>query len=437
MFLHYIDLSWRSFKRTPMVSLLMVLAIAIGIGVTMTSLSIHHMMSKDPIPKKSAVLHHLQLQTMDEGETYWSKDDVPFQVTYKDAINLQNANLPYLRSAMYKAGFSVHLNSPEQKPFVEAVRLSSKDIFEMFDLQFIHGGTWTQQQQDDIAPVAVISKTINEKLFKGQNSIGQSFYLDDIRVQVVGVIEDWETPVKYYDTNNGSFNSAEQIFIPITLGAAHEVVTWGNTNGWKDEPDDTFKDLLVSESLWLQFWVQLNNQQEKEEFERYLMSYMQQQQALGRFNREQLNYNLFDVMELMEYRGVVREDNKIMVTLSFMFLVVCIANILSLLLAKFLRRASEVGVRRALGASKRQVFYQHLVEVSMIGLMGGVLGIIVAQIGLWGVRISHRGYGDLASMDVTMLLSAPVIAILACMIAGLYPAWVVCKTTPAIHLKSQ
>ena len=54
MFLHYLDLSWRSFKRTPLVSFLMVLAIAIGIGVTMTSLSVYHMMSADPIPEKVA-----------------------------------------------------------------------------------------------------------------------------------------------------------------------------------------------------------------------------------------------------------------------------------------------------------------------------------------------------------------------------------------------
>ncbi|MGB0842962.1 MAG: ABC transporter permease, partial [Pseudoalteromonas shioyasakiensis] len=67
MFLHYLDLSWRSFKRTPLVSFLMVLAIAIGIGVTMTSLSVYHMMSADPIPEKSSDLYSVQLQTMDEG----------------------------------------------------------------------------------------------------------------------------------------------------------------------------------------------------------------------------------------------------------------------------------------------------------------------------------------------------------------------------------
>ncbi|CAM4200111.1 ABC transporter permease [Pseudoalteromonas byunsanensis] len=437
MLFHYLDLSWRSFKRTPTVSVLMVLAIAIGIGVTMTSLSVYYMMAKDPIPSKSKQLHHVQLQTMDDGNTYWSKDDVPFQVTYQDAMNLLNANLPYERTAMYKSGFSVHLDNDQIKPFKEPTRLASKDIFQMFNLQFLYGGAWTQQQQDDVAPVVVISKRINDKLFNGENSVGRTLYLDDMRVQVVGIIEDWDISVKFYDLNNGSFKPSEGIFMPITMGLANEIFTWGNTNGWKNESDRTFSDLLVSESLWLQFWVELENAQEKADFEQFLMNYMIQQQSLGRFNRDKLSANVFNVMELMEYRGVVKEDNKIMVTLSFMFLAVCVANILSLLLAKFLRRAPEVGVRRALGASKWQVFYQHLVEVSLLGLFGGLLGIVIAQLGLWGVRASNGSYNTIANMDLNMLLAAPSIAIVACIIAGLYPAWLVCRTTPAVYLKTQ
>jgi putative ABC transport system permease protein len=134
---------------------------------------------------------------------------------------------------------------------------------------------------------------------------------------------------------------------------------------------------------------------------------------------------------------VVSEDNKILVALSFMFLAVCLANILGLLLAKFLRRAPEVGVRRALGANKRQIFMQHIIEVAMLGLLGGLLGIVFAQFGLLGVRQSYSYYESLATMDLSMLLSAPLIAISTCVIAGLYPAWLVCKTNPAIYLKSQ
>lgn len=88
MFAHYLDLAWRSLKATPLATSLMALAIAIGIGVTMVSLSVYHMMSADPIPSKSSKLYAVQLQVMDEGETYHSADDIPFQLTFLDAKNL-------------------------------------------------------------------------------------------------------------------------------------------------------------------------------------------------------------------------------------------------------------------------------------------------------------------------------------------------------------
>jgi putative ABC transport system permease protein len=80
---------------------------------------------------------------------------------------------------------------------------------------------------------------------------------------------------------------------------------------------------------------------------------------------------------------------------------------------------------------------QHLVEVSALGFFGGLLGIGIAQLGLWGVRQSYSYYSALATMDLSMLLAAPLIAITACIIAGLYPAWLVCRTTPALYLKTQ
>jgi putative ABC transport system permease protein len=69
--------------------------------------------------------------------------------------------------------------------------------------------------------------------------------------------------------------------------------------------------------------------------------------------------------------------------------------------------------------------------------MGGIIGIAIAQLGLLGVRQSYEYYDALATMDTAMLLAAPLIAISTCIMAGLYPAWLVCNTTPATHLKTQ
>lgn len=437
MLLHYLDLSWRSFKRTPLVSFLMVLAIAIGIGVTMTSLSVYHMMSADPIPHKSSQLYSVQLQTMDEGSTWWTDDNLPMQLTYQDAVNLQNAPIPEKKVAMMRTGFSVYLDSDKVKPFISNARMTTPDFFTMFDVSFIYGGVWSEQQEQSAAPVVVLSKELNDKLFAGKNSLGQLVYLDDYSYEVVGVLADWPLNLKYYDLNNGAFNQPEDLFLPFSLVKTKELSSWGNSNGWKHENINSFADRMQSEIVWIQFWAQLDTPEQKTAYGNYLTAYMAEQKKRGRFTREKPEYSLRDVNQWMQYNNVVSEDNKILVGLSFMFLAVCLANILGLLLAKFLRRAPEVGVRRALGASKRQVFLQHLVEVAMLGCFGGLVGIVLAQLGLWSVRQSYDYYSSIATMDITMLISAPVIAITTCIIAGLYPAWLVCKTNPAIYLKSQ
>ncbi|MCO7189049.1 MULTISPECIES: ABC transporter permease [unclassified Pseudoalteromonas] len=437
MFVHYIDLAWRSLRQTPLVTFLMILAIAIGIGVTMTTLSVYHMMSMDPISHKSERLFAVQLQTMDDGETWRTPDDIPYQLTYTDAINLDALPGDYLRAPMLRSGFSVHLNTASSKPFIENTRVTGRDFFTMFDLTFLHGNVWTEEQERDAAPVVVIDEEMAKQLFGKTDVVGESVFLGERRHEVVGVTQKWRPTIKFYDLNNGSFGKAERMFAPFSHVKAYDVDTWGNTNGWKFEETRDFNDKMNSEMLWVQFWVQLDTPQQRQVYGDMLMAYMQQQQKPGRFNRETLQYSLQDVNAWMNYNDVISEDNKILVGLSFMFLAVCVANILGLLLAKFMRRAPDVGVRRALGASKRQVFYQHLVEVGVLGLLGGSLGVLFAQLGLLGVRQTYNYYAGLANMDWMMLLSAPVLAISACILAGLYPAWLVCRTTPATHLKVQ
>ncbi|WP_395338203.1 ABC transporter permease [Ningiella sp. W23] len=440
MFAYYIDMAWRSFKSTPSTSLLMVMAIALGIGITMTSLSVYHMMASNPIPNKSEQLFAVQLATADDDE-FSNENNWNRNITYKDAMALYQADIPERKVPSMRTGFTLHLgddaDSKGLKPMLESARATGYDFFEMFEIKFLYGGAWSALQEEGAAPVVVISQELNETLFGGENSVGQSIYLDETSFEIVGVIAHWDIHIKYYDLTNGAFNDTENVFIPFSLLPALELPTWGNTNGWKYEEILTYQDRLNSELWWIQFWAEIPNEQELAQYFEYINAYMIEQEKLGRFESESVRYAIRDVSQWLEYNEVVDEDNRILVGLSFMFLIVCLANILGLLLGKFLKRAPESGVRRALGASKRQIFAQHLVEVGMLGIFGGLVGIGIAQLGLWGVRQTYEYYSALATMDISMLLAAPVISVLACILAGLYPAYLVCKTAPAIYLKTQ
>jgi putative ABC transport system permease protein len=142
-------------------------------------------------------------------------------------------------------------------------------------------------------------------------------------------------------------------------------------------------------------------------------------------------------MEWLEYEEVVADDAQIMLWLAFMFLFVCLVNTVGLLLAKFSRKASEIGLRRAIGASRNDIFVQHIIETACIGLLGGLLGLVFAFIGLEGIKLLYGDFmRNLVKLDLTMVSFAFLLALISSILAGLYPTWRACAIAPAAQLKS-
>jgi putative ABC transport system permease protein len=77
-----------------------------------------------------------------------------------------------------------------------------------------------------------------------------------------------------------------------------------------------------------------------------------------------------------------------------------------------------------------------MVEAGIVGLAGGVLGLIIAEAGLWGIRHQPAEYASLAHLDMRMFLFTFVVAVLASLLAGILPAWRACAVSPAPQLKA-
>jgi putative ABC transport system permease protein len=187
--------------------------------------------------------------------------------------------------------------------------------------------------------------------------------------------------------------------------------------------------------VWLQLWVELGTTAKASAYREFLTHYSEDQKAAGRFERAP-NVRLRDVRDWLDFKEVVPRDVRLQTWIALGFLLVCLINTVGLLLTKFLRRSVEIGVRRALGASKRSIFLQLLVEAGTIGLAGGALGLGLAWLGLWVVRHQPTSYAELARLDLPMLAATFALAVITSLLAGLLPAWRGCQVTPAIQLKS-
>ncbi|HVJ61734.1 MAG TPA: ABC transporter permease [Tahibacter sp.] len=437
MFSYYLQLGFHSLKRNPVLTLLMVFGIAIGIGASMTSLTVFYIMGADPIPSKSSQLHYVQIDTWDPNRSYDDEDQKmpPDQVTYKDAVALMAAGKADRQTVMYKVSWPVQPENPEIKPFQSLGRATYGDFFAMFDTPFAYGNGWARAQDEERARVVVLTRDTNEKLFGGQNSVGKRVRLNDVEYTVVGVLKEWKLKIKFYDVTNGALDDPEEFFIPFTTAIDLQAQASGNNNCWKSS-DAGWEGYLASECVWLQMWVELATPNRTAEYLAFLDSYAAEQKKLGRYERP-INNRLPDVTQWMKDNSVVTRDVEIQVGLSFAFLIVCLVNTIGLLLAKFMRKTGEIGLRRALGASKPQLFAQHIIESSVIGISGGAIGLVLTWLGLMAVRVLYQGFDQIAQLDWVMVLTTIGLSILAAVLAGLYPTWRACQIAPAAQLKTQ
>jgi putative ABC transport system permease protein len=438
MFAYYFNLALRSFARNKMLTALMVLAIALGIGASMTTLTVFHVLSGDPIPDKSSQLFYPQLDPAGK-DGYTPGEEPSEQMTRFDAEALLREHRGDRQAIMTGGSVGIEPLRTGMDPFYADARYTTADFFDMFGAPFQYGNGWSRTEDDKHDRVVVIARKLNDKLFGGANSVGKSLRISQKDFRIVGVLDDWRPTPRFYDMNSERYGELEQVFVPFTVSRDLDMDRNGSMDCWDDKKDndDPEGNTGVNAScVWLQYWVELDTPAKAAAYKQYLTNYSDQQRANGRYQRP-TNVRLRNVMEWLDYNKVVPGDVRLQLWLAFGFLLVCLLNTVGLLLAKFLRRSSEIGVRRALGASRRAIFAQCLVEAGTVGLAGGLLGLGLAMLGLWAVRQQPASYAELAHLDPAMLLTTFLLAIVASLLAGLLPAWRACEVPPAIQLKSQ
>ncbi|NII12035.1 ABC transporter permease [Oleiagrimonas sp. C23AA] len=432
MFAYYLDLAMRSLRRHKILTGLMVLAIALGIGASMTTLTVMHVLSGDPLPGKSATLYYPQLDPRDSQDVRPGQEP-PAQVSWMDGMNLLKAGRADRQALM--TGGAVPIQPPDASidPFFEDARFTTREFFAMFHVPFLYGHAWSREDDSNDARLVVLSRRINDKLFGGADSTGKMLRTGGKEFRIVGVIDDWRPTPHFYDLMTGGYADSEGVYLPLLTATDLKFPTNGSRDCWGNGANIDAKTALCT---WLQFWVELDTPAKAAAYKQFLLNYSRHQKSLGVYQREP-NVRLRNVMQWLDHNHVVPSDVHLQFWLAMGFLVVCLVNTVGLMLAKFLRRAGELGVRRALGASRRSLFAQLLVEAGAVGLVGGLGGLLLSLLGLWVVRMQPSDYAALAHLDLSMLLATFALAIGATMVAGLLPAWRACLVPPALQLKSQ
>jgi putative ABC transport system permease protein len=437
MLLYNVRIAIKSLRRNPVLTAVIIGGIALGICASTTFTTVRHMFARDPLPGKSDKLFYVRMDNWDPHAPYPTNqgskvEAIPPQISYRDALALMRSNMPVRQTATFRAAMTIYPDPHVARPSSEDVRLVFSDFFAMFEVPFAYGGPWDHRADAKAEQVVVIDDAMNHKLFGGINSIGKRVRVEDREFTVVGVLKPWRPFIRMYDPNGNYIAQPESVFLPFTLTPGMQIRSNGNSDGWKSA-GTTFEDFLNSDTDWVQLWVELRSPAEAAQYHRFVDGYVLEEKKHGRFASPLMN-RVNSMREIMEIFGVITPQITAMAAISILFLAICALNLTGLLLGKFLARAPEVSVRRALGATRINVFLQHITECELVGLAGGALGMLlsIGAMKLIGKFISATSN---VALDGEMIMAALFLSLGAGLLAGLYPAWRICSVQPAVQLK--
>lgn len=435
MFGYYLDLAWRRCRRNPAMVALIALTMAIGIAACMTAFTIFASLQGEPLP---GITNHLYVATMDAREVADKRnpyDHPDSALKLRDAEALVNARRAAGQIALAYARPVVANPDGNQTSGNVTALIAYGQVLQVLGVPLRFGRPWTAQEQASHAPVAIIDSRLADKLFGTADAIGRSLEINDHHFRVAGVTAPWKPRTQFIDAGpNDAIADDVQLFVPVDAALDAGVGPEISGECGNSAANITFGSVDVAHCRWLEVWVSLPTPGAVLEYRRFLADYANAQHDAGRFVNPP-HAALYRARAWMALNHVIPKDVTLNVILAGAFLVLCVINVAGLLTARFLRRQADVAIRRALGASWRQVFAQHLVESGLLGLLGGALALPLTLLGMWVVRKQPVGYAPAAHFSPGVFAGLVVLSLVVGMLVGLLPAWRVCRSPPALQIK--
>jgi putative ABC transport system permease protein len=302
----------------------------------------------------------------------------------------------------------------EGKKIESHVRRTDGAYWQILDFRFLEGAPFTEQDNRDAKFVAVINADMREKLFGGAPAVGKAIEFEGQRYRIVGVVEN----VAF--TRRVGFS---EIWAPIRTLKDRSYETMMAHN---------FSGIVLAKSP-------ADFPRLRREFQQRLTSYRFDDPK--NFNRVIAGLDTgFEAAARNIVGNNVEKDRAailrtVLAVMALLFILLPTMNLVSINLSRIMERASEIGVRKAFGASSRTLIGQFVVENVVLTAIGGTIGFILSIFVL--KALSSSELVPYLEFDVNLRIFGygMLLAVAFGIVSGVYPAWRMSRMQPVNALR--
>lgn len=394
-----ITLAVRMLLKTPFVSAIAILSLALGIGANAAIYSMFEqvLMRKLPVPEPGQLVNLSAPGPMPGSQTCNQAGPCEIIFSYQMFRDLEKAQTSFTGIAAHRS-FNVSL-SVRNEPMTGDGMMVSGSYFPVLGIQPAKGRL-IRPDDDQVTGanfVTVLSYSFWEDAFgKDPNIVGQTVVINGKSFNIVGVAPE--------GFNGTTFGSEPKVYLPISMRAAVQ-----RFSGWEDR-----------RSYWLYLFARLKPGVRMEaaraainaiyspiiaDVEAPLQKEMSDKTMASFRNKKVLLEPGARGQSSIHHEA--RTPILLLFSVTAMVLLIACANIANLLLARGAGRATEMGVRLALGATRRHLVAQLLTESVLLALAGGIASLFVAQ---WTLSLIMSIMPPEAAESMTFSISPMVIA---------------------------
>ena len=411
-------------KRGVSITIVCVLSLAGGLWTFGVCRYLRH---HGPYPDLSPALHQVDLAhgetptaVRTRGTTHttaaWATHT---RVSFPEYSTLAGSGIPRRQTATFRSRLLI-ANADAAGTVAHSIhaRFVNAAFFDLFDLPMARGHGFSAAQEAVGEPVVVLGERLNRALFAHPSSVGKTVLVEGQRFRVVGVIRG-DQPFR--PTWDIAMLDADQdaLYLPFSwalkLRARPEALVHQSPVG------PGFEDLLRSNALFVAFWAELPDAASVAAYTSYLDQL---------FARHGISYVL---RGFPQWRRDFTVPGTRVAFLSFLCALLLAAGGLSttrLLLTKRIGRRQELGIRRALGASRSSLFAGQMLEAAMLSLVAALAGVLLAlpHLALFNRLVADADIPARLTLASWGLGAAGIVT--TGLISALYPAWRASLTPP-------